>query len=142
MLDLLRDNYRRPDTKRRQGKVKDIQNLIAQAAEVAEKNKILIAGRTQIPYVILPSSSNMTSLYVSSAAPFLREFGFKETNRFPDVEFLETDDPTVYFNRRSNVPIPCISPLQAYLELSKGGKREQEAAEPLRGDILTFSYEK
>lgn len=136
LLDQLRDNYRRPETKRRQGKVKDIQNLIAQAAEVAEKSKILIAGRTQIPYVILPSSNNMLSLYVSSAAPFQREFGFEETSRFPDVEFLETDDPTVYFDRRTIGPIPCISPLQAYLELSKGGKREQESAEPLRGDIL------
>ncbi|MCA1635375.1 MAG: hypothetical protein LC802_17230 [Acidobacteria bacterium] len=108
LLDLLRDNYRRPNA----------------------------------PYVILPSSNNMVSLYVSAADPFLREFGFEETGRFPNVELLETDDPTVYFDRRDLGPIPYISPLQAYLELSKGGKREQEAAEPLRDDILTFRYEK
>jgi len=122
--------------------VRDVQNLITEGAAVAKKNKLLVASRTQTPYVILPSSSNMVSLYVSSADPFLREFGFEETGRFPNVELLETDDPTVYFDRRDLGPIPCISPLQAYLELSNGGKREQEAAEPLRGDILTFRYEK
>lgn len=73
---------------------------------------------------------------MSSAAPFLREFDFEETSRFPNVEFLETDDPTVYFDRRETRSISFISPLQAYLELSKGGKREQEAAEPLRANIL------
>ena len=78
----------------------------------------------------------MTSLYVSSTAPFLKEFHLEETSRFPNVEFLETDDPTVYFDRRETGPIPFISPLQAYLELSKAGKREQEAAEPLRADQL------
>jgi len=74
--------------------------------------------------------------------PFLKRFDFEETNRFPNVEFLETDDPTVYFDRRDTGPIPIISPLQAYLELSKGGKREKEAAEPLRGDLLAGKFEK
>ncbi len=94
--------------------------------------------------MVLPSSNEITSLYVSSSTPFLKEFEFEfeETSRFPNVEFLETDDPTVYFDRRETGPIPIISPLEAYLELSKGGKREQEAAEPLHADILARRYEK
>jgi hypothetical protein len=91
--------------------------------------------------VILPSSSELVSLYVSSVTPFVKEFNFEETSRFPNVEFLETDDPTIYFDRRVSDSIPLISPLQAYLELIKGGKREQEAAEPLRADILERRYE-
>ena len=66
---------------------------------------------------------------------------FEETSRFPNVEFLETDDPTVYFDRRGTSP-PIISPVEAYLELSNGGKREQEAAAPLRTNLLTREYEK
>jgi hypothetical protein len=143
MLEELQDTYRRPRTKLRLlGKVDDVQNLITKAAEVAENNKLLIARRSQIPYVILPGSGDITSLYITSSAPFLKEFNFVETNRFPNVELLETDDPTVYFDRREQGPIPLISPLQAYLELSIGGKREQEAAEPLRNDILARRYEK
>jgi hypothetical protein len=143
LLDQLQNSYRRPFTKTRlQGKVDDLQRLITTAPEVANANNALIVRRSQTPYVILPSSNEMTSLYVSSTAPFLKEFNFEETSRFPNVEFLETDDPTVYFDRRKTGPTPFISPLQAYLELSKGGKREQEAAEPLRADILARRYEK
>ena len=143
LLDQLQETYRRPWTKPPlQGKINDVQNLIMKAAKVTEDSKLLVARRSQIPYVILPSSNEMTSLYVSSTAPFLKEFNFEETSRFPHVEFLETDDPTVYFDRRETGSIPFISPLQAYPELSKGGKREQEAAGPLRADILARMYEK
>ncbi len=143
LLEQLQNNYRRPSTKARlQGKVDDLQRLITTAPEVANANNALIVRRSQSPYVILPSSNEMTSLYVSSAAPFVKEFNFEETRRFPNVEFLETDDPAVYFDRRETGPLPFISPLQAYLELSKGGKREQEAAEPLRADILAGRYER
>jgi len=142
LLEQLQNSYRRPWTKPRlQGKIGDVQNLIMKAAEVADNNKALIARRTQTPYVVLPSSNEITSLYVSSSSPFLKEFQFEETSRFPNVEFLQTDDPTVYFDRRETGPIPIISPIQAYLELSKGGKREQEAAQPLRDDILRFRYD-
>jgi hypothetical protein len=142
LLDQLQNSYRRPFTKARlQGKVDDLQRLITKAPEVANANKALIVRRSQSPYVILPSSSELISLYVSSVTPFVKEFAFEETSRFPNVEFLETDDPTAYFDRRASGPIPLISPLQAYLELTKGGKREQEAADPLRADILARRYD-
>ena len=142
LLEQLQQSYRPPLTKPLRGKIADVQNLIIKGAEVADNNKALIARRSQTPYVVLPSSNEITSLYVSSSSPFLKEFEFEETSRFPNVEFLETDDATVYFDRREIGPIPIISPIQAFLELSKGGKREQEAAEPLRADILAQSYEK
>jgi hypothetical protein len=75
------------------------------AAEVAEGNKVLITRRSQIPYVIWPSSNETISLYVTSVAPFLKEFDVQETSRFPNLEFLETDDPNVYFDRRDTGPI-------------------------------------
>jgi len=143
LLEQLQNSYRRPWTKPRlQGKINNFGEFLRTAAQVANSNKALIARRSQTPYVVLPSSNEITSVYVSSSAPFLKEFGFEETSRFPNVEFLETDDATVYFDRREIGPIPIISPVQAYLELSKGGKREQEAADPLRADILARRYEK
>ena len=143
LLEQLQNSYRRQWTKPRlQGKINNFGEFLRTAAQVADSNKACIARRSQTPYVVLPSSNEITSLYVSSSAPFLKEFRFEETGRFPNVEFLETDDPTVYFDRREIGPIPIISPVQAYLELSKGGKREQEAADPLRADILARRYEK
>lgn len=142
LLEQLESTYRRPWTKPRlQGKIASFGEFLRRAAKVADINDALIAQHSQTPYVVLPSSNEITSLYVSSSAPFLKEFEFEETSRFPNVEFLETDDPTVYFDRRETGPIPVMSPLQAYLELSKGGKREKEAAAPLRADILTRRYE-
>jgi hypothetical protein len=143
LLEQLETNYRRPRTKPRlQGRINSFGEFLRRAAKVAEVNKAFIARRSQTPYVVLPSSNEVTSLYVSSSAPFLKEFEFEETSRFPNVEFLETDDLTVYFDRRDIGPIPIISPVEAYLELSKGGKREQEAAEPLRADLFALRYER
>lgn len=143
LLEQLQNSYRRPWTKPHlQGRIDSFGEFLKTAAKVADVNDVLIARHSQTPYVVLPSSNEITSLYVSSSTPFLKEFKFEETSRFPNVEFLETDDPIVYFDRRDIGPIPVISPLQAYLELSKGGKREKEAAEPLRGDLLARRYEK
>jgi hypothetical protein len=142
LLEQLQNSYRRPKTKPRlQGKINDQGEFLRRAAQVAEFNKASITRRSPTPYVVLPSSSEIDSFYVSSVAPFLKEFEFEETSRFPNVEFLETDDPTVYFDRRGTSP-PIISPVEAYLELSNGGKREQEAAAPLRTNLLTREYEK
>lgn len=140
LLEQLQNSYRRPRAKPRlQGKINNIGEFLRTAAQIADINKALIARRSQTPYVVLPSSNEITSFYVSSSAPFLKEF--EETSRFPNVEFLETDDPTVYFDRRGTSP-PIISPVEAYLELSNGGKREQEAAAPLRTNLLAREYEK
>jgi hypothetical protein len=143
LLEQLQNSYRRPRTKLRlQGKINDQGEFLRRAGKVAEVNKASIARRSPTPYVVLPSSNEIDSFYVSSSAPFLKEFEFEETSRFPNVEFLETDDPTVYFDRRESFSPPIISPLEAYLELSNGGKREQEAAEPLRANLLAREYEK
>ena len=144
LLEQLKNSYRRPRTKPRlQGKINNFGEFLRTVAQVAEVNKATIARRSQTPYVVLPSSNEIASFYVSSPTPFLKGFGFEfeETSRFPNVEFLETDDPTVYFDRRGTSP-PIISPVEAYLELSNGGKREQEAAEPLRTNLLAREYEK
>lgn len=144
LLEQLQNSYRRPRTKLRlQGKINNFGEFLRTAAQIATVNKASIVRRLQTNYVVLPSSNEIASFYVSSSTPFLKGFGFEfeETSRFPNVEFLETDDPTVYFDRRGTSP-PVISPLQAYLELSNGGKREQEAAVPLRTNILAREYEK
>jgi hypothetical protein len=143
LLEKLQNRYRRPWTKPRlQGRINSFGEFLRTAAKVADVNDTLIVCHSPIPYVVLPSSNEITSLYVSSSTPFLKAFEFEETSRFPNVEFLETDDPTVYFDRRDAGPIPVISPLQAYLELSQGGKREMEVAEPLIRDLLARRYEK
>ena len=56
-----------------------------------------------------------------------------ETARFPDIEFAETQDPTAYFDGREDL---LASPIQCYLELQTGDKRDQETAEQVRRTLL------
>jgi len=75
------------------------------------------------------------SFYCSNLEGLLKQFGsdLEETSRFPNVELLETEEEFVYFDRRDNL---VASPVQTYLELMQGDKREQETAEQLRKAIL------
>ena len=57
----------------------------------------------------------------------------EETSRFANIELLETDENFVYFDARDDL---VASPVQTYLELMQGGKREQETAEQLRKTML------
>lgn len=55
-----------------------------------------------------------------------------ENERFYSCTARATDDSFVYFDARDGE----ASPVQAYLELAQGGKRDQEVAETIRRDLL------
>lgn len=87
-------------------------------------------------YVILPTSEEVVRVYTSSIEDVTRGVELEETSRFPNVELIETEDQTIYLDSRNEDSFPWISPLQTYLMLAKGGKRESEAAEELRTELL------
>ena len=80
-------------------------------------------------------NSPIHSLYCSNLESLLKRLGtdLEETSRFPNIELLETDEDFVYFDARDDL---AASPVQTYLELMQGDKREQETAEQLRKTIL------
>jgi hypothetical protein len=60
-----------------------------------------------------------------------------ETNRFADLTIKETKEKTPFFDGRlENDGTLYASPLQAYLELSIGDKREQQMAEQIKLQLL------
>ena len=59
-----------------------------------------------------------------------------QSDRFPNLELLETEDETVYFDARQEEYFWWASPVQVYLELMAGDKRDQETAEQLKPLIL------
>jgi hypothetical protein len=105
----------------------------------ARARNVRIVGRSESKYV-LSASTDVTTFYVTSVDAVLEELPFRPGRRFANVEFVETDDPRVYFDARDTQGFPWASPLQIYLELSTGGKREREAAEQLRTDLINFRY--
>ncbi len=56
-----------------------------------------------------------------------------ETNRFPNIQLLETEDPTVYFDPNNAID---ASPVQSYLELAVGDKRDRETAQQIERRLL------
>jgi hypothetical protein len=75
------------------------------------------------------------SFYCFNLDSLLKRFGqqLEETSRFPNVELIETEDDFVFFDVRDTL---VASPVQSYLELMRGDKREQETAEQIREAIL------
>jgi hypothetical protein len=91
-------------------------------------------------YVNAPRSDDVMTYYTQSIARLLHGSSFAEEPRFGDVELVEAPRPEVYFDAREDRGSLCCSPLQIYLELANGGKREREIAQSIRADLLAYRY--
>ncbi|MCK4601324.1 MAG: hypothetical protein KAU28_02585, partial [Phycisphaerae bacterium] len=60
----------------------------------------------------------------------------KETDRFANIEILRTDDARAFFDPRVKDGIPYASPIQTWLDLVSGDKRQKDAAKQVRRGIL------
>jgi predicted oxidoreductase len=58
------------------------------------------------------------------------------TDRFPNLEIIEADDETAYFDALEDDKFLWASSVQVYLELMAGDKRDRETAEQVRSFIL------
>lgn len=57
----------------------------------------------------------------------------KETRSFANLRLIQVDDQRVYFDRRPGL---AASPIQAWLEMASGDKRQRETAEQIRELLL------
>jgi hypothetical protein len=83
-------------------------------------------------YAALAMESTLT-IYTTSLAGLLEGIEATATNRFPNLEVLETNDPTVYFDARDGF----ASPIQTYLEMRADDERLWQSASQVRERILT-----
>jgi hypothetical protein len=67
----------------------------------------------------------------------LKRLHGSQTDRFPNLELLEIEDEMVYFDARQEDGFWWASPLQVYMELMSGDKRDQETAKQLQALILS-----
>ncbi len=141
LLDALRENYRRPEARRNlRAKCVDLPFALKRISENAEAKSVLYARDDPAKYVVMPQGASPAKIYAESVDDLLDGVDFTETNRFPDIELIETDDATVYFDRRNDAGFYWLSPLQTYLELGGEGKREQETASGMVKGLLDFKY--
>lgn len=139
LLGKLRTNYRGPNvTDKLVGKMVSVEKALRKIANNCERNEQRYAVNDPQRYVVSPTVGEPLQIYVESMVDALNGIDFEETDRFPSVALIETNDEPVYFDRSwdSKSKQYFTSPLQVYLELSQRGKREQDAAAQLLEGIL------
>ena len=139
LLELLTENYAPPSINQRLTAKTTLtpdqfcRRLMEWRREAAAK--VALTGSSSAGQYAVMAREPIQSFYCSNLERLLKQLGpdLEETSRFPNIEFLETDEDFVYFDTRDNL---AASPVQTYLELMRGDKREQETAEQLRKTIL------
>lgn len=109
--------------------------LRARAARIGAR----ISGFDPQRYVVAPQSHERLEVYVNPAIglDLAEAFGLVPSTRFSNLIVRVTDEPGVFFDLEEAEGFPWCPPLEVYLELMQGGKREKEIALGLRGSLLT-----
>jgi hypothetical protein len=141
LLDRLAANYAPPSvTKRATGKLRGIdaaqfRTLLRRWSENT-KGLVALSGASSVAAYAVMARDRVEDYYCTDVAGALRGLGdrFEVTERFATVNLLETRNDEVYFDRRDDL---VASPVQTFLELSRGDKRDQETADQVRKVVLT-----
>jgi hypothetical protein len=141
LLDRLASHYAPPDVKARlAGKLCGIEppEFRAQLRRWAQKtgNQVALTGASSVGAYAVMARDGAEEYYCTDVAGAVRALGerFQPTERFATVVLLETPDAEVYFDRGEDL---TASPVQTFLELSGGDKRDRETADQMRKVILT-----
>lgn len=137
LLDELTRNFEWPDDLERvRGKLPERPDQLRDLSQTARNSDIKFAVSGSARYAQMPTSDLYPPIYVESLRRFRDEIDFEEGARFSNVEFRETTSPLIYFDRREEQEVYWTSPVQTYLELANGGKREREIAEEMKPKLL------
>jgi hypothetical protein len=139
LLDLLAENYALPSVSRvYRGKCglrpEELRMRMAAWQEKSDGRTVLTGASSAEAYAVM-AREPMQKFYCSDIDGAIRSLGddIRETDRFANVTLLESQDDVVYFDCRPGL---WASPIQSYLELIAGDKRERETAAQVRRVIL------
>lgn len=100
--------------------------------------RCVVTGVGSIGRYAIMAREAKVQVYCSNLGRALQTLGerFRETTRFANIELSETRDEFAYFDPRVVDGIPWASPVQVFLELMSGDKRDRQTAEQARDRIL------
>ncbi|QDU59443.1 hypothetical protein Pan216_04200 [Planctomycetes bacterium Pan216] len=139
LLNSLADNYEAPVIRQKFIGKCDLDDqafeAIARDWSQETQERVVRTGSSSSEHYATMAREPIRCYYCTDATGILKRLGnsARETERFPNFQVLETDDPIVFFDVRDSVD---ASPLQAFLELNAGDKRERETAEQIRQRLL------
>ena len=140
LLESLNDNYRGPSDEPRvrlkvEGGKANWVELLCKAAEAASL-PIAATGLASVARYAVMQREDLLSVYCPRVADLRDRLPGKETDQFANVELIESDQQPLYFDTREEDGFRWASPVQTYLELMAGDKRDQETAEQVRAYFL------
>ncbi|RLC15390.1 MAG: hypothetical protein DRI24_11075 [Deltaproteobacteria bacterium] len=140
LLEKLRENYNPPVVKERM-RLKIPENDKSLLKLLSEQSKqlelpLIASGISSVTRYTVMQRGDLLTVYCPKVELLLKRLPGSQTDRFPNLELLETEDEPVYFDGRQEDGFWWASPLQVYMELMAGDKRDQETAEQLKALIL------
>jgi len=140
LLEKLKDNYVSKTTGNKlRLKVNIDKKAIPQIiGGLSKENRIPIVatGLSSVPQYAVMQRSDILSVYCPQIGKLEGKIPGSQSDRFPNLEIIETQDETVFFDARKQQRFCWASPVQVYLELMAGDKRDQETAEQVALYIL------
>ncbi len=139
LLQKLADNYEPANIDRRillkfPGDAEDVPDYFRDTMEAWMP--FVVTGLSSVGRYAVMQRGKLVSIYCPSLDELQEELFEYEDNRFPNIELLETNDETVYYDGRMENKLFWASPVQVFLELMAGDKRDRETAEQVKSYIL------
>ena len=140
LLEKLWENYNPPVVKKRvRLKIPEtnepILKLLSERSQQLEM-PLIASGTSSVTRYTVMQRGDLLTVYCPKVEMLLKRLPGSQSDRFPNLELLETEDEPVYFDARQEDGFWWASPLQVYMELMVGDKRDQETAEQLKTLIL------
>ena len=97
---------------------------------------LVATGTSSVRQYAVMQRGDVLSVYCPRLEILLERLSGSQSDRFPNLELVETEDETVYFDGRKEGNSWWASSVQVYLELMAGDKRDRETAEQVKSLIL------
>lgn len=98
---------------------------------------MMVTGISSVTQYAVMQRGDILAVYCPRLEALLERPPPSQSDRFPNLELVETEDETVYFDAQQKGGLWWASPVQVYLELMAGDKRDQETAEQVKSFLLT-----
>lgn len=140
LLNNLVANFQPPEVKRTfTGQISlPKPQIMAALNEAADQQNVRIAlsGAGSAGHYAVMAKEETLSIYCTAYDKLLPRLPAVSDSFFPNLELQQTTDETAYFDIRNQNGYPWASPIQTYLELMAGEKRDRESAEQVRTRLL------
>ena len=140
LLEKLEQNYEPPITKERirlkiQEEGRTLHALLLKLSQGLNL-PIVATGMSSVAQYAVMQRGEVLSVYCPRVEKLMDRLPGNRTERFPNLELIESEDERVYFDAREQEDFWWAAPAQVFLELMAGDKRDRETAEQVRSYIL------